>query len=63
MESKFLAKWQGPYKILKKVGEVNYKVYQLDKWKKKQTYHVHLFKAWKEREAILDLGDKPLKKV
>ncbi|XP_068121096.1 uncharacterized protein [Hyperolius riggenbachi] len=47
-ESKFLAKWQGPYEIVEKMGDVNYKVHQPDKRKKIQIYHVNLIKAWKD---------------
>ncbi|XP_040292346.1 zinc finger protein 420-like [Bufo bufo] len=28
VDSKFLARWQGPYEVMEKVGPVNYKVYQ-----------------------------------
>lgn len=52
VESKFLAKWQGPYEIIEKVGEVNYKVYQPGKRKPEQLYHVNLIKPWKDRETL-----------
>lgn len=44
--SKFLAKWQGPYKIVRKVGRVNY---MPDKGGRKQIFHVNLLKKWKEK--------------
>lgn len=46
--SKLLAKWQGPYTILRKMGPVTYEVHQLDKKKVKQVYHVNLLKERKE---------------
>lgn len=52
VESKFLAKWQGPYEIIEKVGSVNYKVYQPGKRKPEQLYHVNLIKPWKDRETL-----------
>lgn len=33
VESKFLAKWQGPFEIVERVGKVNYKVHQPTKRK------------------------------
>uniref|UniRef100_A0A803JM67 Gypsy retrotransposon integrase-like protein 1 n=1 Tax=Xenopus tropicalis TaxID=8364 RepID=A0A803JM67_XENTR len=52
VESKFLAKWQGPFEILEKIGEVNYKVRQPGKRKPEQVYHVNLIKPWKERMSL-----------
>ncbi|CAL9707672.1 unnamed protein product [Knipowitschia caucasica] len=49
--SKLLAKWQGPYIIIRKMGPVTYEVHHPDKKKVKQTYHVNLLKEWKEREG------------
>ncbi|XP_063041160.1 uncharacterized protein LOC134436063 [Engraulis encrasicolus] len=52
VECKFLATWQGPYEVIERVGEVNYKVRQPDKRKKEQIYHVNLLKKWHAREAL-----------
>uniref|UniRef100_A0A8C5PLJ4 ribonuclease H n=1 Tax=Leptobrachium leishanense TaxID=445787 RepID=A0A8C5PLJ4_9ANUR len=52
-ESKFLAKWQGPYEIVEKKSEVNYKVLQPGRRKTEQIYHINLLKLWKDREALL----------
>ena len=52
VESKFLAKWQGPYEIVEKVGEVNYRVHQPGRRKPYQIYHVNLIKPWKDREVL-----------
>ncbi|XP_063075477.1 uncharacterized protein LOC134465637 [Engraulis encrasicolus] len=52
VECKFLAAWQGPYEVIERVGDVNYKVRQTDKRKKVQIYHVNLLKKWHAREAL-----------
>lgn len=49
--NKLLRKWQGPYLILRKMGPVTHEVHHPDKKKPKQTYHMNLLKAWKERSA------------
>ena len=41
-----MAKWQGPYRILKRIGRVNYLVEMPDRRKKKKVYHVNLLKKW-----------------
>eukprot|EP00064_Thunnus_orientalis_P016885 superscaffoldBa00003444_g16958 len=46
--SKLLAKWQGPYTILRKMGPVTYEIHHPVKKKAKQIYHVNLLKEWKE---------------
>ncbi|XP_041440518.1 uncharacterized protein LOC121400717 [Xenopus laevis] len=51
-ESKFLAKWQGPFEVMEKSGEVNYKIHQPGKRKPVQIYHVNLLKPWKDRESL-----------
>lgn len=52
VESKFLAKWQGPFEVIERVGEVNYKIYQPGKRKPKQIYHINLLKPWKDRLVL-----------
>ena len=47
-ECKFLAKWQGPYEVVERVGEVNYRVRQPGRRKPTQLYHVNILKQWKE---------------
>lgn len=47
--SKLLAKWQGPFTVVRKMGPVTYEVDHPEKGKEKQTYHVNLLKAWKEK--------------
>jgi hypothetical protein len=45
-ECKFLAKWQGPYDVIDRVGDVNYRVRQ--PWRRKtiQVYNINLLKQW-----------------
>lgn len=46
--NKLLAKWQGPYTVVRKMGPVTYEIHHPDKRKSHQTYHVNLLKEWKE---------------
>uniref|UniRef100_A0A8C5Q3B7 Integrase catalytic domain-containing protein n=1 Tax=Leptobrachium leishanense TaxID=445787 RepID=A0A8C5Q3B7_9ANUR len=55
VENKFLATWQGPYEVMGKIGEVNYKVSQPGRRKPEQTYHINLLKPWKDREVLVAL--------
>ena len=48
-EGKFLAKWQGPYEVVKRVGEVNYRVRQPRRRKPTQLYHINILKQWRGR--------------
>ena len=52
MECKFLATWQGPYEVIERVGEVNYKVRQPDKRRPEQIYPINLLKKWHAREML-----------
>ena len=44
-ECKFLAKWQGPYEVVERVGKVNYQVRQPGR--PTQLYHVNILKQWR----------------
>jgi hypothetical protein len=46
-ECKFLAKWQGPYEVVDRVGELNYRVRQPGRRKPTQLYHINLLKQWR----------------
>ncbi len=46
--NKLLAKWQGSYTVVRKMGPVTYEIHHPDKRKAKQTYHINLLKEWKE---------------
>lgn len=50
-ECKFLAKWHGPYKVVEKVGPVNYRVRQPGWRKGHQVYHINLLKKWHTTET------------
>ena len=50
-ECKFLAKWQGPYEVVDRVGEVNYRVRQQGRRKPTQLYHINLLKQWQSEAA------------
>lgn len=44
--NKLMAKWQGPYRVLKRIGKVNYLIETPERRKKKNLYHVNLLKKW-----------------
>ena len=46
-ECKFLAKWQGPYEVVERVGELNYRVRQPGRRKPTQIYHINILKQWR----------------
>ncbi|KAG1936368.1 gag-pol fusion protein [Pimephales promelas] len=54
-ENKLLAKWHGPYEVLRKTGRVTYEISMPERGKKKQNFHVNLLKEFhhrKETEAV-----------
>ncbi|XP_071954132.1 uncharacterized protein [Antedon mediterranea] len=44
------SKWQGPYKITKTVGEVDYEIHMPDKRKSHRIIHANLIKKWYTQE-------------
>ena len=48
---KFVAQWQGPYRITKRVGRVNYEIEIPDKGGRRQVFHVNHLKIFNERES------------
>ena len=60
-KKKFVAKWQGPYTVLRRVGKVNYEIEMPDKGGRKQVFHVNHLSKWKERScqvnAVIEDGD------
>ena len=50
--TKLLAKWQGPFVVTRRVGEVDYEVQRTDREGAKQIYHLNLLKVWKEVVAV-----------
>nr|XP_024655059.1 uncharacterized protein LOC112430808 [Maylandia zebra] len=49
--SKLLAKWQGPFVITRRVGDVDYEVARSDRGGATQIYHLNLLKLWREVET------------
>ncbi|KAJ8375046.1 hypothetical protein SKAU_G00056260 [Synaphobranchus kaupii] len=52
MECKFLAKWHGPYEVIEKVVEVNYRIRQPGRRPPEKVYHVNLLKKWVARDVL-----------
>ncbi len=44
--------WQGPYKVLKRVGSVNYRIGRVGREKHAKVVHVNCIKEFKERASI-----------
>lgn len=51
--SKLFTCWHGPFKIVRQVDPVDYKVLKPGHKKQKQIYYVNLLKLWGEREGLL----------
>lgn len=47
--SKLLAKWQGTYQVVKRVGKVNYQVDMHDWRKRKRIFHINMLRPWHTR--------------
>ena len=47
---KLLAKWKGPYKVLRKVRRVNYEIAVPGGRKEKKLFHVNMLKPWTNPE-------------
>uniref|UniRef100_A0A673ICM5 CCHC-type domain-containing protein n=1 Tax=Sinocyclocheilus rhinocerous TaxID=307959 RepID=A0A673ICM5_9TELE len=50
-ESSLLAKWQGPYEVLRKLSPTNYEISLPDRKKKSQIFHINLLRPWNERKG------------
>ena len=44
--NKLTAQWQGPYKVIKKVGKVDYHIRLHDRRKKNWTFHANMLRKW-----------------
>ena len=44
--SKLLAEWQGPYPVLRRVGQVSYEVDMTDKKKRRRIFHINMLRSW-----------------
>ncbi|XP_036066885.1 uncharacterized protein LOC112138883 isoform X2 [Oryzias melastigma] len=49
-ENKLLAKWQGPYTVLRKLSPTTYEIEMPERRDPKQTFHINLLKEWKTRD-------------
>uniref|UniRef100_A0A3B3Q5E6 Integrase catalytic domain-containing protein n=1 Tax=Paramormyrops kingsleyae TaxID=1676925 RepID=A0A3B3Q5E6_9TELE len=45
-DNKLLARWQGPFRVLRKMGPATYEISMPQHRRKKQTFHVNLLKEW-----------------
>ncbi len=70
--SKLLAKWQGPFEVTRRVGDLNYEVVRTDRSGARQIYHLNLLKKWSEVEPVMlatavsgedDLGPEVITKI
>ena len=50
--SKLLAKWQGPFVVTRRVGDVDYEIVRSDRGGATQIHHLNLLKAWTEAEPV-----------
>lgn len=53
VSSKLLAKWQGPSKVLKKVGPTAYEISTPGQARTKRILHLNLLKEWSPRKESL----------
>ncbi len=51
--SKLLAKWQGPFEVTRRIGDLNYEVIRTDRNGARQIYHLNLLKKWTEVEPVM----------
>ncbi len=51
--SKLLAKWQGPFEVTWRIGDLNYEVVRTDRNGAHQIYHLNLLKKWIEAESVM----------
>ena len=49
MENKLTAQWQGPYKVLKQIGKVNYCV---DMHDRRRVFHLNMLRKWHAPSAV-----------
>uniref|UniRef100_A0A8C1RIN6 Gypsy retrotransposon integrase-like protein 1 n=1 Tax=Cyprinus carpio TaxID=7962 RepID=A0A8C1RIN6_CYPCA len=51
--SKLLAKWQGPFEVTRRIGDLNYEVVRTDIGDPRQIYHLNLLKKWSAEGSVL----------
>ncbi len=50
--SKLLEKWQGPFVVTRRVGDLDYEVRRMDRGDSCQIYHLNLLKRWNEVTSV-----------
>lgn len=48
-EVKLLARWRGPYKVIRRVSPMDYEINTPDRRTESKIYHVNLLKGWKQK--------------
>ena len=62
--NKLLAQWQGPYRVLRRIGKVDYVIDMHDRRKRHRTFHVNMLRKWHEPAvsaftAMEEVADEP----
>ncbi len=52
MQCKLSDSWEGPYEVLERIGEVNYRIGRKDVAKHAKVVHMNCLKKFKERFAV-----------
>ena len=56
--NKLLAKWQGPYRVSKRMGNVVYLIETPNRCRKRGIYHVNLLKKWETADSFCALASE-----
>ena len=56
--SKLMVQWQGPFKVVKKIGRTNYLIEMPGRRKSQRIYHVNLLKKWETPSATSFSGEE-----
>ena len=54
---KLRAQWQGPYTVVREIGDVNYMIDMKNKEKRHRTFHNNMLKRWYEPKNCLYLQE------
>ena len=55
--NKLLAKWQGPFKVLEQVGDLDYLIEMPNRRRRKGLFHINVFKKWKSPAEVCNLAE------
>lgn len=50
--NQLLTEWQGPYPMMRQIGEVNYEVHMANRRKQKRNYHINMLCALQTQTAV-----------